>query len=82
MDMTILYSDGGGGSDGDGTTGGVPSVVGGAEDATSGIGPIKGTAGAGALMSVRISTGCGSFGLYGCGTSGCSSPVGAPGSAS
>ena len=52
MDMGILYSDGGGGLDEDGTTGGVPGVVGGAEDATSGIGPIEGTAGAAALMSV------------------------------
>ena len=82
MDMGILYSDGGGGLDEDGTTGGVPGVVGGAEDATSGIGPVEGTVGAGALMSVRISTGCGSSGRSGCGTSGCSSSVGAPGSAS
>ena len=60
MDMAILDSNGGGGSDVAGTTGGVPGMAGGAKDATSGIGPVEGTAGAGALMSVGISTGCGS----------------------
>ena len=59
--MAILDSNGGGGSDVAGTTGGVPGVAGGAEDATSGIGPIEDTAGAGALMSASISTSCGSF---------------------
>ena len=70
MDMAILGSDGGGGgSNVDGITGGVPGVVGRAEGATLGISPVEGTAGAGALMSAGISTGCGS--------SGCSSPTGA-----
>ena len=79
IDMAILDSDRGGGSDVDGITGGVPGMVEGANGATSGIGPIEGTAGAGALMSAGISTGCGSSG---CGISGCSGLVGAPGSAS
>ena len=80
--MAILDSDRGGGSDVDGTIGGVPGVARGVEGATSGIGPVEGTVGAGALMSAGISTGCGSFRCSGCGISGCSSPVGAPGSAS
>ena len=55
MDMAILGSDGGGGgSNVDGITGGVLGVVGGAEDATSGIGLRKGTVRAGALMSTGI----------------------------
>ena len=82
MDMAILGSDGGGGSDVDGITGGVPGVAGGAEGATLGIGPIEGTIGAGALMLAGISTGCGSSGCSGCGISGCSSPARALGSAS
>ena len=57
-------------------------MPGGAEDATSGISPIEDTVGAGALMSVGISTGCGSSGCSGCGLFGCSGPVGAPGSTS
>ena len=80
--MAILDSDGGGGSDAAGTTGGVLGMAGGAEGVTSGIGPIEGTAGTGALMSVGIATGCGSSGCSGCGISGCSSPAGAPSSAS
>ena len=64
-----------------GITGGVRGVAGGAEGATSGIGSVEGTAGAGTLMSVGISTGCGSFGYSGCGISGCSSPTESPGSA-
>ena len=54
-------------------TGGGRGVVGEAEGATSGMGSVEGTAGASALMSAGISTGCGS--------SGCSTPAGAPGSA-
>ena len=82
MDMAILDSDGGGGSDVDGTIGGVPGVAGGVESATLGIGPVKSTAGVGALMSAGISTNCGSSGCSRCGISGCSGPAGAPGSAS
>ena len=62
MDMAILGSDEGGGSDIDGITGGVRGVVGGAEGVTSSIGFVEGTVGAGALMSVGISTSCGSSG--------------------
>ena len=57
-------------------------MAGGAEDATLGIGPIEGTAGGGALMSVGISAYCGSSGCSGCAISRCSGPAGAPGSAS
>ena len=46
----------------------------GVEDATSGIGPVEGTVGAGALMLAGFSTGCGSSGCFG--------PTGAHGSAS
>ena len=77
----ILDSDGGRDSNVDGITGGVPGVAGGAKGATSGIGPVEGTAGAGALMSAGISTGCGSSDYSGCGMSGCSAPTGAPESA-
>ena len=79
--MVILGSDEGGGSDIDGITRGVYSVTGGAEGATSGIGSVEGTEGAGALMSVGISTGCGFSGYSGCGISECSGPTGALGSA-
>ena len=79
MDMAILDSDGGGGSDVACTTGGVPSVPGGAEDATSSIGPVEGTAGAGALMSACISTGRGSSRWFGYGVSRSFGAVGAPG---
>ena len=79
--MVILGSDEGGDSDIDGITRGVYGVTGGAEGATSGIGSVEGTEGEGALMSVGISTGCGSSGYSGCGISGCSSPARAPGSA-
>ena len=82
MVMAILNSGGGGGSDVDGITGGVPGVARGVEDETSGIGPVEGTTEAGALMSAGISTGYGSFVCSGCGISGCSSSAGAPGSAS
>ena len=82
MDMAILDSNGGGGSDVAGTTGGVPGVAGGAEGATSSISPVEGTSKAGALMSAGISTSCDSFRCYGCGISGCSGPARAPGSAS
>ena len=57
-------------------------MAGGAEDATLGIGPIEGTAGGGALMSVGISAYCGSSGCSGCAISRCSGPAGAPGCAS
>ena len=40
MDMAIPDSDGGGGFDVDGITGGVPGVARGVEDETSGIGPV------------------------------------------
>ena len=77
MDMAILDLDGGEGSDVASTTGGVPSVAGGAEGATSGIGPIEGTVGAGALVFAGISTGLNSSGCSSYGISRCSSPVGA-----
>ena len=80
--MAILDSDRGGGSDVDGITGGVPGMVEGANGATSGIGPIEGTAGAGALILASISTGYGSSRCSGCGIFGCSGPDGAPSSAS
>ena len=71
--MVVLGSNEEEGSDIAGITGGVRGVVGGAEGVTSSIGFVEGTVGAGALMSVGISTSCGSSGY-----SGCSSPVGAP----
>ena len=77
MDMAILGLDGGGVSNVDGITGRLPGLAGGAEGATSGIGPVEGTVGAGALMSTGISTGCGSSRCSGCGISRCSSPTGA-----
>ena len=52
--MAILGSDEGGGSNIDGIIGGVHGVVGGAEGATSGIGYVEGTTGAGTLMSAGI----------------------------
>ena len=79
--MEIPDSDRGGGFDVDGITGGVPGVAGGAEGAPSGIGPVEGTVGTGALMSAGISTGCGSSGCSGRGISGCSGPTRALGSA-
>ena len=69
-----------GGSDVVGTTGRVPGVAGGAEGATSGIGSVEGTVGAGALMSAGILIGCGSSVCSGCGISGCSGPSKASGS--
>ena len=69
--MEILDSDRGEDSDVDGITGGVPSVAGGAEGATSGIGSVEGTVGAGALVSAGMSTS----------SSGCSGLAGAPWSA-
>ena len=80
--MEIPDSDRGGGFDVDGITGGVPGVAGGAEGAPSGIGPVEGTVGTGALMSAGISTGYRSSGCSGCGISRCSGPARAPGSAS
>ena len=79
MDMAILDSDGGGRSNVVGTTGEVPGVAGGAEDATSGISPVEGTAGAGALMSAGISIGRGSSRCSGCGLSRSFGAAGAPG---
>ena len=72
MDMAILDSDGGGGSDTAGTIGGVLGVAWGE---TSGIGPAVGV---GALIFVGISTGCDSSGCSSCGLSRCSGPAGAP----
>ena len=54
MDMAILGSDEGEGSHIDGITKGVRGVAGGAEGATSGIGSVEGTTGAGALKSAGI----------------------------
>ena len=57
-------------------------MVRGAEDATSGVGLVEGTVGAGAMISVGISACCACCGSSGCTISGCSGPVGAPGYAS
>ena len=77
MDMAILSSDEEKGFDVARITGGVHGVAEGAKGATSGIGSIEGTVGAGALMSTGISTGCGSSDCSGRGISGCFAPVGA-----
>ena len=79
--MVVLGSNEEEGSDVAGITGGSRGVAGEAKDATSGIGSVEGTIGAGALVSVGVSMGCGSSGCSGCGISGCSTPAGAPGSA-
>ena len=75
--MVIEDSDGGG-ADVAGTTSRVLGMVKGADDVASGVSTIEGTVGAGAMISIGISTYCGSSG---CGISGCSGPVGAPGCA-
>ena len=80
MDMVVLSSNEEEGSNVAGITGWGRGVAGEAEGATSGIGSVEGTAGAGALVLVGVSMGCGSSGCCGCGISGCSSPAGAPGS--
>ena len=77
MDIAILGSDEGNGSDMGGITGRVRGMEGGTEGATSGIGSVEATAGAGALMSAGSSTGCGSSSCSGCGMFGCSGPAGA-----
>ena len=81
MDMVVLGSNEEEGSDVAGITGGSRGVAGEAEGATSGIGSVEGTVGAGALLPVGVSMGCGSYGCSRCGISGCSTPAGAPGSA-
>ena len=53
-------------------------MVGGADDVASGVSPVEGTVGAGAMISVGISAYCGSSGYSGCGISGCSGPARAP----
>ena len=78
--MVVLGSNEEEGSDVAGITGGGRGVAGEAEGATSGIGSAEGTAGAGVLMSVGVSMGCGSCGCSTCGIPGCSTPAGAPGS--
>ena len=78
--MVVLGSNEEEGSDVAGITGRGRGVVREAEGAASGIGSAEGTAGAGALVSVGVSMGCGSSGCSGCGISGYSTPVGAPGS--
>ena len=57
-------------------------MAGRAEDATSGVGPVEGTTGAGVMISVGILAYCAYCGSFGCAISGCSGPVGAPGCAS
>ena len=79
-DMVIVDSDGGG-ADVAGMTGGVPRVVGEAEDVASGVGIVEGAAGAGGMISVGISTYCGYYGCSSCGISGCVGLAGAPGNA-
>ena len=65
--MVIVDSDGGG-VDVAGTTGGLPKVVGGAEDVASGVGIVEGVARAGGMISVGISACCGysSYGISRC----------------
>ena len=46
-------------------------VIGGAEDATSGVGPVEGTTEAGVMISVGISACCACCGYLSCGNSGC-----------
>ena len=53
--MVILNLDGGG-ADVAGTIGGVPGVVGGVEDVAAGVSTVEGAVGAGAMISVGIST--------------------------
>ena len=57
-------------------------MTGGAEDPTLGVGPVEGTIGAGDMISVSISTYCGSSGCFGCSIVGCTGPAGAAGCAS
>ena len=78
--MVVLGSNEEEGSDVAGITGGGRGVAGEAEGATSSIGSTEGTIGAGALMSVGVSMGCGSCGCSGWGISRCSTPAGALGS--
>ena len=75
INMAIVDSDGWG-ADVTGTTDGVLGVVRGADDVASGVSTIEGTVGAGAMISIGISTYCGSSG---CGISGCSGLAGASG---
>ena len=56
--MVIEDSDGGGGADVAGTTGGVPVVVRGAEDVASGVSTVEGAAGASGMISVGILAYC------------------------
>ena len=57
-------------------------MVGGVDDVALGVSPVEGIAGAGALMSVGISTSYGSSGCSGCGISGWFGPAGTPSSTS
>ena len=68
--MVIVDSDGGG-ADVAGMTGGVPRMVGEAEDVASGVGIVEGVAGAGGMISVGISACCACCGYLSCGNSGC-----------
>ena len=63
--MVIEDSDGEGANVA-GTTGGALGVVGGAEDVASGMGTIKGAAGAGGMISIGISTYCACGGCSSC----------------
>ena len=78
--MVVLGSNEEEGSDVAGITGGGRGVAGEAEGATSGVGSVEGTAGAGALVSAGVSMGCGSYGCSGCGIFVCSTLAGVPGS--
>ena len=75
--MVIVDSDGGG-ADVAGMTGGVPRVVGEAEDVALGVGIVEGAAGAGGMISVGISACCGCCGCSSYGISGCVGLAGAP----
>ena len=78
--MVIVDSDEGG-VDVAGTTGGVSGVIRGAEDVASGMGTIKGAAGAGGMISVGISACCACGGCSSYGGSGDAGIFGALGGA-
>ena len=74
----VIVDSYGGGTDVAGTTGGVPRVVGRAEDVASGVSTVEDTVGAGVMIFVGMSAYYGCCGSSGCGIFGCSAPVGAP----
>ena len=70
----VIVDSNGGGVNVAGMTGGVPGVVGEAEDVASSVGTVEGVTGAGGMISVGISACC----VYSfCGISRCTGLVGA-----